>query len=266
VKIALTIAGSDSGAGAGIQADLKAFAACGVYGLSVITALTAQNTQGVFGIHEVPPEFVSKQLLVLMKDMGCQAAKTGMLHNKKMIETVAHDLGRHRIAPLVVDPVMVAKGGHPLLERSAEEAMAACLLPLAFLVTPNLDEACRLSKMKSLKDIDQMKEAAVKISVLGPHNVLIKGGHLAGSATDLLFDGKKFKTLEAARIETPNTHGTGCTYSAAITAYLARGLKLESAVHQAKEYVTGGIRHSLSIGHGHGPLNHFWNMKEAGWA
>jgi hydroxymethylpyrimidine/phosphomethylpyrimidine kinase len=133
-------------------------------------------------------------------------------------------------------------------------------------VTPNLDEACRLAKMKSIKDLEQMKEAAVKISVLGPHHVLIKGGHLAGSATDLLFDGKKFKALEAARVNTPNTHGTGCTYSAAITAFLARGCKLEQAVIQAKDYVTGGIKNSLTIGHGHGPLNHFWNMRDAGSA
>ncbi|MDO9391749.1 MAG: bifunctional hydroxymethylpyrimidine kinase/phosphomethylpyrimidine kinase [bacterium] len=261
MKIALTIAGSDSGAGAGIQADLKTFAACGVYGINVITALTAQNTQGVFGIFPVKPEFISRQLEVLLKDMGCQAAKTGMLFNRQVIETVAHDIRKHQIGPLVVDPVMVAKGGHSLLQPEAEAALVSCLFPLAFLVTPNLDEAKRISKMKTIANLDQMKEAAFKISVLGPRHVLIKGGHLPGSATDLLFDGHKFTVLEAQRINTSNTHGTGCTYSAAITAFLAKGENIDSAVARAKRYVTGGIKNSLSIGHGHGPLDHFWETE-----
>jgi hydroxymethylpyrimidine/phosphomethylpyrimidine kinase len=258
MKIALTIAGSDSGAGAGIQADLKTFAACGVYGLNVITALTAQNTQGVFGIFPVKPEFISRQLAVLMGDMGCQAAKTGMLFSRQVIEKVAHDIRKHKIEPLVVDPVMVAKGGQSLLQPEAEAALISCLFPLAFLVTPNLDEAKRITRMKTINGLEQMKEAAFKISVLGPRHVLIKGGHLPVSATDLLFDGKKFTVLESPRIDTANTHGTGCTYSAAITAFLARGEKIGRAVEMAKRYVTGGIKNSLSIGHGNGPLDHFW--------
>jgi hydroxymethylpyrimidine/phosphomethylpyrimidine kinase len=258
MKVALTIAGSDSGSGAGIQADLKTFAALGVYGINVITALTAQNSQGVFGVAEQTPKFVAKQIFVLMKDIGCQAAKTGMLYSSRIIEQVAHDIRKHRIAPLVVDPVMVAKGGHSLLRPEAEEALVSCLLPLASLVTPNIEEAQKLSRMKHIESLEQMKEAALKISVMGPKNVLIKGGHLPGRATDLFFDGKVFKTYDCERIDTTNTHGTGCTYSAAITAGLARGLEMEQAIERAKEYVTGCIRHSLGLGHGFGPLDHFW--------
>ncbi len=261
MKVALTIAGSDSGSGAGIQADLKTFSALGVYGINVLTAITAQNTQGVFGVMEMKPKFISKQLFVLMKDMGCQAAKTGMLYNSRIIEEVSHNIQKYKISPLVVDPVMVAKGGHSLLKAEAEETLVACLLPLAHLVTPNIDEAQRLAKIKKIENIDQMKKAALKISVLGPKNVLIKGGHLPGKAQDLFFDGKTFKIFESERIDTPNTHGTGCTYSAAITAYLANGYKLEQAIGEAKKYVTGCIKYSISIGHGFGPLNHFWNLK-----
>jgi hydroxymethylpyrimidine/phosphomethylpyrimidine kinase len=261
MKVALTIAGADSGSGAGIQADLKTFAAFGVYGINVITALTAQNTQGVFGVAEQTPKFIAKQLFVLMKDIGCQAAKTGMLYNEEIIEQVSHDIKKYKIFPLVVDPVMVAKGGHSLLKSEAEDALMRCLLPLAALVTPNIDEAIRLSGMKKIEHLDHMKEAALKISMLGPKAVLVKGGHLPGKATDLYFDGRTFKTFESERIDTPNTHGTGCTYSAAITAGLACGLKMEQAITEAKKYVTGCIKNSMSIGHGFGPLNHFWNAK-----
>jgi hydroxymethylpyrimidine/phosphomethylpyrimidine kinase len=261
MKVALTIAGSDSGSGAGIQADLKTFAAFGVYGINVITALTAQNTQGVFGVAEQTPKFIAKQLFVLMKDIGCQAAKTGMLYNSQIIEQVSHEIKKYKISPLVVDPVMVAKGGHALLKAEAEEALITCLLPLANLLTPNIDEAQRLAKMKKIESLDQMKEAALKISMLGPRAVLIKGGHLPGRATDLYFDGRAFKTYESERIDTSNTHGTGCTYSAAITACLARGLKLEQAIAEAKKYVTGCIKNSVGIGHGFGPLDHFWSGK-----
>jgi len=261
MKVALTIAGSDSGSGAGIQADLKTFAAFGVYGINVITALTAQNTQGVFGVAEQTPKFIAKQLFVLMKDIGCQAAKTGMLYNSQIIEQVSHEIKKYKISPLVVDPVMVAKGGHNLLKAEAEETLITCLLPLANLLTPNIDEAVRLSKMKKIENLDQMKEAALKILMLGPRAVLIKGGHLPGKATDLYFDGKTFKVYESERIDTSNTHGTGCTYSAAITACLACGLKMEQAIAEAKKYVTGCIKNSVSIGHGFGPLDHFWSGK-----
>ncbi|HAD83112.1 MAG: bifunctional hydroxymethylpyrimidine kinase/phosphomethylpyrimidine kinase [Candidatus Edwardsbacteria bacterium RIFOXYD12_FULL_50_11] len=261
MKVALTIAGSDSGSGAGIQADLKTFAAFGVYGINVITALTAQNTQGVFGVAEQTPKFIAKQLFVLMKDIGCQAAKTGMLYNSQIIEQVSHEIKKYKISPLVVDPVMVAKGGHPLLKAEAEEALVTCLLPLANLLTPNIDESVRLAKMKKIENLEQMKEAALKISMLGPRAVLIKGGHLSGRATDLYFDGRIFKTYDSERIDTSNTHGTGCTYSAAITACLARGLKMEPAIDEAKKYVTGCIKNSVGIGHGFGPLDHFWSGK-----
>lgn len=262
MKIALTIAGSDSGAGAGVQADLKTFAACGVYGINVITALTAQNTQGVFGVAEVKPAFVTKQLFVLMKDIGCQAAKTGMLFSRPIIEAVAAGIRKYRIGPLVVDPVMYAKGGHPLLRPDAEQSLIALLLPLAEVVTPNIDEAVRLSGLKKIETVDQMKEAAVKIAVLGPKHVLIKGGHLPGKPVDLLFDGTTFTTFEGERIASDSTHGTGCTYSAAITAFLANGRPLEQAVARAKTFIASAIRYSYPIGHGFGPVNHFWGVKE----
>jgi len=198
---------------------------------------------------------------VLMKDIGCQAAKTGMLYNSQIIEKVPHEIKKYKISPLVVDPVMVAKGGHSLLKSEAEDALTDVLLPLAALVTPNIDEAIRLSGIKKIETVDDMKEAALKISMLGPKAVLVKGGHLPGKATDLYFDGRTFKTFESERIDTPNTHGTGCTYSAAITAGLACGLKMEPAIAEAKKYVTGCIKNSVSIGHGFGPLNHFWNAK-----
>jgi hydroxymethylpyrimidine/phosphomethylpyrimidine kinase len=262
MKIALTIAGSDSGAGAGIQADLKTFAACGVYGISAVTALTAQNTQGVFGVSEVKPAFVTKQLFVLMKDIGCSAAKTGMLFSRPIIEAVAAAVKKYKIAPLVVDPVMIAKGGHSLLRPEAEEALISLILPLAYLVTPNLDEARRLSGLKKVETVDQMKEAAVKIAMLGPKHVLVKGGHLSGKAVDVLFTGDRFETFEAERIDTSSTHGTGCTYSAAITAYLANGRDLEQSVARAKTFITSAIRYSYAVGHGFGPVNHFWGVKE----
>ncbi|MDI6739311.1 MAG: bifunctional hydroxymethylpyrimidine kinase/phosphomethylpyrimidine kinase, partial [Candidatus Edwardsbacteria bacterium] len=229
MKIALTIAGSDSGAGAGIQADLKTFAACGVYGISAVTAVTAQNTQGVFGVAEMKPAFVSKQLFVLMKDIGCNAAKTGMLFSRPIIEAVAAGVRKYKVEPLVVDPVMYAKGGHALLKHDAEQALIALILPQAYLITPNLDEAKRLSGLKKVETVEQMKEAAVKILMLGPRNVLVKGGHLSATAdraVDVLFTGKRFETFESERIDTSSTHGTGCTYSAAITAFLANGREL----------------------------------------
>ncbi|NPV71949.1 MAG: bifunctional hydroxymethylpyrimidine kinase/phosphomethylpyrimidine kinase [Firmicutes bacterium] len=257
---AMTIAGSDSGGGAGIQADLKTFTVLGVYGTSVIVALTAQNTLGVTGIHAVPPEFAEAQLVAVLEDIGTDALKTGMLANAEIVRVVARVLRRHResqkgLANLVVDPVMVSKSGHALLEREACTALRSDLLPLAMVVTPNLFEAEVLTGER-VGDMDEMRRAAALIHGMGPRYVVVKGGHLGGPAVDLMFDGNGFVEFRHDRIETRNTHGTGCTYSAAIAAFLARGLEPVEAVREAKEYVTAAIRGALDIGGGHGPTNH----------
>jgi hydroxymethylpyrimidine/phosphomethylpyrimidine kinase len=253
---ALTIAGSDSGAGAGIQADLKTFAAFGVYGSSVVTAVTAQNTRGVFAVAEVPEEVIAMQIDVVLEDIGAAAAKTGMLSSASIVETVASRLEAWGVDMLVVDPVMVAKGGHPLLQQSAIAAVKQHLLPLALVVTPNLPEAEVLSDI-TVDSPDAAREAARAIAALGPRWVVIKGGHLAGDATDLVFDGEIFAEFHAERIDTPNTHGTGCTFSAAIAALLARGLAPLEAIEAAKIWLTEAIRESYAIGDGHSPVNHF---------
>jgi hydroxymethylpyrimidine/phosphomethylpyrimidine kinase len=258
---AMTIAGSDSGGGAGIQADLKTFTALGVFGTSAITALTAQNTRGVSGVHNVPPTFVAQQIDMVAQDIGVDAAKTGMLSTTAIIEAVADAIERNRIQKLVVDPVMIAKSGDPLLRPSARQALVKRLLPLAYIVTPNIPEAEVLSgrKITTHKDIE---EAARRIHSLGPRYVLMKGGHLKSvKAVDYLFDGKSFRTYSAKWIATKNTHGTGCTFSAAIAAYLAKKYDLPEAVDHAKQYVTKAIQRSFNLGHGHGPLNHFWRLQ-----
>ncbi|GBC81724.1 Hydroxymethylpyrimidine/phosphomethylpyrimidine kinase [bacterium HR10] len=264
VAKALTIAGSDSGGGAGIQADLKTFTALRVYGLSVLTAITAQDTCRVAGVIEVPADFVRLQLDVVMCDIGADAAKTGMLSSPEIIEAVAEGIREHRIERLVVDPVMRAKSGDRLLRAEAEEALVRRLLPLAYLVTPNIPEAEALVGWP-IRSLEDMRNAARHIFELGPRAVLVKGGHLdSGSeAVDILYDGREFHEVVAERIPTRNTHGTGCTYSAAITAYLARGEGLLEAVRRAKHYVTMAIRYGFPIGRGHGPLNHFWREGEA---
>ncbi len=264
VARALTIAGSDSGGGAGIQADLKTFTALRVYGLSVLTAITAQDTCQVAGMIELPADFVRLQLDLVMRDIGTDAAKTGMLSSPEIIETVAEGVREHRIERLVVDPVMRAKSGDRLLRAEAEEALIRRLLPLACVVTPNIPEAEILAG-ESIRSREDMWRAAQRIFDLGPRAVLIKGGHLeAGSeAVDILYDGRDFHEFAAERVHTQNTHGTGCTYSAAITAYLARGDDLLEAIRKAKHYVTMAIRHGFSLGRGHGPLNHFWSEGEA---
>ncbi len=252
----LTIAGSDSGGGAGIQADLKTITVLGAYGASVVTALTAQNTLGVQGIHNAPVDFVAQQLDSVLSDIGCDAAKTGMLSTPELIDVVASKVAQWQVSNLVVDPVMVAKGGARLLQPEAESALIEKMLPLATLVTPNLHEAEALAGMK-VADIPAMKEAAERIVGLGPAAALIKGGHLEGDAVDVLFDGESFDEFRSERIDTPNTHGTGCTYSAAIATFLAQGHTLGAAVAKAKAFVTAGIRHAGGIGAGHGPLNHY---------
>lgn len=253
---ALTIAGSDSGAGAGIQADLKTFAALGVYGLSAVTAVTAQNTQGVRAIAVLAPEMVETQIEAVLEDIGANALKTGMLANSAIIQAVARCMQRWQLS-LVVDPVMVAKGGDHLLEPEAVEALRTTLLPLALVVTPNLPEAEVLSGLR-VQTLEEMYAAARAIHALGPRYVVIKGGHASGKPVDVCFDGERFLELSAERVQTPHTHGTGCTFSAAITAFLARGQRIEEALRNAKTYITGALQHAPGIGHGHGPVEHFW--------
>lgn len=256
---ALTIAGSDSGAGAGIQADLKTFAAFGVYGTSVITAITAQNTVGVTKILELAPDLVAAQIDAVIQDIGTHALKTGMLANSAIIEVVANKIREHRLQNLVVDPVMVAKSGDLLLRRDAIEALRSRLIPLAMVATPNLPEAEQLTGIQGT-GMREIKEAARQIVAMGAGSVVIKGGHRRGPATDLFYDGKQFREISAARIRTPHTHGTGCTFSAAIAASLAKGEELEKAVLQAKRYITEAIRKGFAIGSGHSPVHHFYRF------
>jgi len=253
---AMTIAGSDSGGGAGIQADLKTFAAMGVFGTSAITAVTAQNTRAVTAVVELDPQFVAAQIDAVVSDIGIDAAKTGMLSNAPIIEVVAAKVREHRIDRLVVDPVMIAKSGAALLRPEAVEALRKVLLPLALVTTPNLPEASALSG-RPVRTIAEMEEAARAIQGLGPQHVVIKGGHIEGSddAVDLFFDGRSIRPLSAPRVATKNTHGTGCVFSAAIAAGLAQGLEVFRAVEQAKRVVTAAIEGGLSLGAGHGPAN-----------
>jgi hydroxymethylpyrimidine/phosphomethylpyrimidine kinase len=257
VPVALTIAGSDSGGGAGIQADLKTFAALGVYGTSALTAITAQNTVGVTGIHEIPIEMVAAQIEAVISDIGTDAVKTGMLSSSAIIETVARELAHFRVDRLVVDPVIVAKSGDRLLREEAVDALRRSLLPLATVVTPNIPEAEALTGMK-IESGDDARRAAEKIVGMRAKAVVVKGGHLPGPPVDLFYDGREFREFSAPRIETRNTHGTGCTFASAIAAGLAKGMEVVDAVAEAKEYVTGAIRCSLNLGEGHGPLNHFY--------
>ncbi|MDQ3227642.1 MAG: bifunctional hydroxymethylpyrimidine kinase/phosphomethylpyrimidine kinase [Chloroflexota bacterium] len=253
---AMTIAGSDSGAGAGIQADLKTFAALDVYGTSVVTAVTAQNTRGVFAVAEVPEEVIAIQIDSVFEDIGADAVKTGMLSAASIVEIVASRLEAWGVAALVVDPVMVAKGGEPLLQQNAVAALKQHLLPLALVVTPNIPEAEVLSGI-AIDSPRAARDAARAIAELGPRYVVVKGGHLAGNATDIVYDGQTFTAFSAERIDTQNTHGTGCTFSAAITAHLACGLAPLAAIEAAKVWLTGAIRESYAIGDGHSPVNHF---------
>ncbi len=251
----LTIAGSDSGGGAGIQADLKTITALGGYGMCAVTALTAQNTVGVRGVQEVPPEFVALQIDAVAEDIGVDAAKTGMLSSAPVVEAVADRIRHHRIERLVVDPVMVAGSGARLLEAEGERALRESLLPLALLVTPNLSEAAALSGTEVRKP-DQMREAARRIAGLGPRWVVVKGGHLEGAPVDLLFDGSDFTELARPRVETPNTHGTGCTFASATATFLGHGESVPDAVRLAGEALQAAIEDSLPFGKGRGPLDH----------
>jgi hydroxymethylpyrimidine/phosphomethylpyrimidine kinase len=261
MKRALTIAGSDSGGGAGIQADLKTFAAFGVYGTSAITALTAQNTRGVVGVYPVPAEFVTQQIEAVAGDIGCDAVKTGMLATSATVEAVAAAVDALELPNLVVDPVMIAKGGDRLLDEDAVHALRTTLLRRARVVTPNLPEAAVLAGM-TVQSRDDMRVAARRILALGPSAVIVKGGHLSDDwAVDLLVEGEREEWLSAKRLRVAHTHGTGCTFAAAIAARLAHGDSLDSAARAAKEYVTGAIAHGIAVGSGHQPLGHFWKTE-----
>ena len=256
---ALTIAGSDSGGGAGIQADLKTFAALGVYGMSAITAITAQNTCGVSAVQGIDPEVVAAQMRAVVTDIGVGAAKTGMLFSAEIIRAVATTLRAVDLHLLVVDPVMVATSGDRLLQREAEECLRQDILPLATVVTPNLAETEVLVGRK-VASLEEMRAAAEQIVAGGAHAVVVKGGHAITKATDVFYDGSHMELLQSEVVATHNTHGTGCTFSAAICAHLARGAELLEAVRQAKKYITGALHHSLTIGKGSGPVGHFWNV------
>ena len=263
IPVALTIAGSDSGGGAGIQADLKTFAALGVHGTSAITAITAQNTIGVTGILELPTSLIRQQIDAVVDDIGVQAAKTGMLSSPEIIEAVAVAIEQHRIEQLVVDPVMVAKGGAKLLRDEAVAALRGRLVPLAAVLTPNLPEASVLLG-RPIDTLDERREAARDLVAMGARAAVVKGGHADGDVTDVFFDGTRLVELEGTRIATPNTHGSGCAFSAAITAFLARGADPLDAVREAKAFITGAIAGALEIGHGHGPVNPVFGLRIGG--
>ena len=256
---AMTIAGSDSGGGAGVQADLKTFAALGVYGASTLTAITAQNTVAVTAVHEIPTDVITAQIDAVLTDIGADAVKTGMLSSSDIIECVCEALEVHGVQRLVVDPVMIAKSGDALLREDAIGSLRTRLLPLAMVVTPNIPEAEALTETTIVSDAD-VRRAAEAIVGMGARSVVVKGGHREGPATDLFYDGKEFKKFTAPRFDTVNTHGTGCTFASAVAAGLARGMMVTDAVALAKDYVTEGIRHSFSIGQGYGPLNHFYRF------
>ncbi|MGH9197646.1 MAG: bifunctional hydroxymethylpyrimidine kinase/phosphomethylpyrimidine kinase, partial [Acidimicrobiia bacterium] len=258
VPRALTIAGSDSGGGAGIQADLKTFLALGVHGMSAIVALTAQNTTGVSAIHEVPSAFVHEQIKQVVTDIGVDAAKTGMLANGEIVTTVAEAVSEFSIPNLVVDPVFVSKSRDVLLATEAVDALTNKLFPLATVITPNLYETSALLD-REVVALEDMREAAKKLHEFGPKFVLVKGGHLEGEATDVLYDGDSIVEIPGEPFDSPHKHGTGCTLAAATAAFLARGETVLDSVVKAKEFVTGAIRYGLAIGKGYGPVNPGWN-------
>lgn len=260
---ALTIAGSDSGGGAGIQADLKTFGALGVFGMTAVTAVTVQNTLGVSGYEELSPRIVGEQIRAVATDIGVDAAKTGMLASARIVEAVADAIAETGIPNLVVDPVFVSKHGHALLEPEAIQALRTRILPLATLATPNLAEAAGLAGLE-VATPEAMRRAAEAILRLGPRAVLVKGGHLGGDRSDdLFFDGERLLWIEGARIATADTHGTGCVLSSAVAAHLARGEDLLTAVRKGKTFVGEAIRRSLRIGRGIGPVDPLWAIRPA---
>lgn len=264
MKKVLTIAGSDSSGGAGIQADLKTFSAHGTFGMSVITAVTAQNTQGVFAVQDISTEVIAKQIEAIFDDIEVDGVKIGMVSQVQTIEVIADRLRSYAPQTVVLDPVMVSKSGYHLLNPEAEATLIKELLPMAMVVTPNIPEAEVMTK-RSIHTVKEMEEAAKAIFQMGAKSVLLKGGHLEEDSIDILFDGKEFSYFSSVRIATKNTHGTGCTLSSAITANLALGQDLKESITLAKEYITIAIQHSLSIGKGVGPTYHFYTLyKKAG--
>ena len=259
--VALTIAGSDSGGGAGIQADIKSMEANGVFATSALAAVTAQNTETVAEAHDLPPELVAAQIDAVAEDMDVRAAKTGMLSAPAIIEAVADRVAAHTLKPFVVDPVMISKTGFKLLQDAAIDTLVDELLPLATVVTPNVHEASHLTGI-DVDSVESLTEAAHALLDAGPDAVLAKGGHLSegDEAVDVLVTGDATRTFSAPRIDTEHTHGTGCTYASAIAAHLAHGRDLSTAIERAKRYVTGAIRHALPLGHGRGPTNHFFHL------
>lgn len=259
MKNVLTIAGSDSCGGAGIQADLKTFCALGTYGMSVITAVTAQNTKGVSNIREMDVEIVRGQIDCLYEDIDIHAVKIGMVSSIEIIDAIADCLRKNKASNIVLDTVMVSKSGYHLLRPESRDELIKELFPLALVVTPNLYEA-EVITGDSIETVEQMEKAAVKIHALGAQNVVVKGGHLTGDAQDVFYDGKEFTHIKGVRINTKNTHGTGCTFSSAITANIAKGNTVLEAVRLAKDYINGAIEHSIELGHGVGPTNHFYSL------
>jgi hydroxymethylpyrimidine/phosphomethylpyrimidine kinase len=257
MPVALTIAGSDSGGGAGLQADLKTFTSLGVFGMTAVTAITVQNTLGVTRFEALGADLVAEQMDAVLDDIGCDAAKTGMLANGEIIAAVADRIAAHGVTNLVVDPVMVSTSRHSLLDDDARRPLVTKLLPLALVATPNLHEAAELTG-RDVETLADMREAARRIADLGPRAVVVKGGHLPGAAVDLLYlrDTDEEILLESERFETSHTHGTGCTFSAAIAAYLAQGVALVPAVRKAKRFISLAIQTAVPLGGGHGPTNH----------
>ncbi|RNC28665.1 MAG: Hydroxymethylpyrimidine/phosphomethylpyrimidine kinase [Candidatus Dichloromethanomonas elyunquensis] len=259
MKKVLTIAGSDTCGGAGIQADLKTFSAHGIYGMSVITAVTAQNTQGVFAVQDIQPDIIGKQIDAIYQDIEVDALKIGMVSVIDTIRIIGSKLRAYGAKKIVLDPVMISKSGFALLQPEAREALLENLLPLSTITTPNIPEAEVISG-KKINTLQDMREAAKMIADLGPMYVLVKGGHLEGEAMDILYDGRMFHEFKAPRLNTKNTHGTGCTLSSAIASNLAKGMDVASAVELSKKYITTAIHHSFAIGKGVGPVHHFYEI------
>ncbi len=261
MKKVLTIAGSDCSGGAGVQADLKTFSAHGLYGMSVIVSVVAENTVRVIDIEDVSPQVIQSQIDAVFEDISPDAVKIGMLSNAKAMEAVVEKLEEYRPGNVVLDPVMYAKNGHPLMAKDAIDTLIAKVLPLADVLTPNLLEAEKITGVY-IETVHDMEKAAEAIYHLGVKYPLVKGGHLEGDAIDVLYDGKEFTYFASERIETKNTHGTGCTYSSAIASNLALGFDVKEAVRRGKKYITEAIRCSVDIGKGHGPVNHFYQFAE----
>lgn len=257
VPIVMTIAGSDSGGGAGIQADLKTFAALEVYGTTVITSITAQNTVSVTDLFNMPKSIISSQIDAIMTDIGSDVVKTGMLANTEIIEVVSEKLTEFTFPIVVVDPVMVATSGDRLISEDAIDILRKTLIPLATIITPNIPEAEVLTERKILT-LDDARNAAKDLVAMGAKSAVVKGGHMDGPSTDMVYDGKEFRAYTSKRISSTSTHGTGCTLASAIAAKLAHGYSIRDSVSQAKRYVTASIRNAFPIGGGHGPLNHFY--------